>query len=62
MLNLQTIVISLLRSPERREKAQSELSKTNLNWSFLDAIDGAQLNAFPPEYQSAKVRRLLDLI
>ena len=59
LLNLQTIVISLLRSPQRREKAQSELSKTNLNWSFLDAVDGSQLQILPPEYQSRKVKRLL---
>ncbi len=59
MLNLQTLVISLLRSHQRREKAQAELSKTNLNWSFLDAVDGSQLQSFPPEYHSRKVKRLL---
>jgi len=59
MLNLQIVVISLLRSPLRREKARSELSKTSLNWSFLDAVDGSQLQSFPPEYNSRKVRRLL---
>ena len=58
-LNLQAVVISLLNSHARREKARSELSKTKLNWSFLDAVDGSQLQPFPPEYQSAKVRRLL---
>jgi glycosyl transferase, family 25 len=57
--NLQTIVISLLRSPRRREKARSELSKTNLNWSFLDAVDGSNLQTPPPEYQPRKVKRLL---
>jgi glycosyl transferase, family 25 len=59
LLNLQTVVISLLRSPQRREKARSELSKTVLNWSFLDAVDGSQLQSFPPEYQPRKVKRLL---
>jgi glycosyl transferase family 25 len=59
LINIQTIVISLLRSPQRREKAQSELSKTNLSWSFLDAVDGSQLQSPPPEYQSRKVKRLL---
>jgi glycosyl transferase family 25 len=59
MINLQTVVISLLRSLQRREKAQAELSKTNLNWSFLDAVDGSQLQSFPPEYHSHKVKRLL---
>jgi glycosyl transferase family 25 len=58
-LNLQILVISLLRSPQRREKAQSELSKTNLKWSFLDAVDGSQLQSFPREYQSHKVKRMM---
>lgn len=48
----------MLRSPRRREKAQSELLKTNLNWSFLDAVDGSQLQFSPPEYQPRKVKRL----
>jgi glycosyl transferase, family 25 len=59
MQNLKTIVISLLRSPQRREKARSELSRTNLEWSFLDAVDGSKLKSPPPEYNPAKVRRLL---
>ena len=59
MLDLQTVVISLLRSPQRREKAGSELSRTSLNWSFLDAVDGSQLQSFPPEYKPHKVKRLL---
>lgn len=59
MLNLQTVVISLLRSPQRREKATSELAKTTLKWSFIDAVDGSQLHAPPSEYDSRKVRRLL---
>jgi len=59
MNNLQTIVISLLRSPQRREKAGIELSKTSLSWSFLDAVDGSQFQELPKEYNSRKVRRLL---
>jgi glycosyl transferase family 25 len=59
MFDLQTIVISLLRSPQRRETAQSELSRTNLKWSFLDAVDGSQLKSHPPEYKPHKVKRLL---
>jgi len=43
---LQTIVISMLRSPDRRERARQELAKTNLQWRFLDAIDGKLLQ-FP---------------
>lgn len=56
---LRTVVISLLRSPHRREKVQSELSKVNLDWSFLDAVDGSQLQYPLAEYQSRKVKRLL---
>ena len=59
MQNLQTLVISLLRSPQRREKAQEQLSNTKLTWSFLDAVDGSKLQSAPPEYQSRKVKRLL---
>ena len=59
MLNLQTLVISLLRSPQRREKTKSELSRTNLEWSFLDAVDGSKLQYPIPEYQAGKVNRLL---
>jgi glycosyl transferase, family 25 len=59
LLNLQTLVISLIRSPQRREKVKSELSKTNLDWSFLDAVDGSQMQFPIPEYNSRKVRRLL---
>ena len=59
MQNLQTVVISLLRSSQRREKVRSELSKTNLKWSFLDAVDGSQLKSSPAEYKPRKVKRLL---
>lgn len=58
MRNFQTVVISLIRSRQRREKAQSELSKTNLTWSFLDAVDGSQFQFSPPEYLAQKVKRL----
>ena len=56
---LQTIVISLTRSSQRREKVQAEMTKTNLIWSFLDAVDGSKLNKSIPEYKSKKVIRLL---
>ena len=57
--DLQTVVISLLRSTQRREKVRSELSKTNLAWSFIDAVDGSQFQSVPPEYNPKKVNRLL---
>lgn len=59
MQNLQTVVISLQRSTQRREKVRSELSRTNLVWSFIDAVDGSQLQSVPPEYKPHKVKRLL---
>ena len=58
-MNLQILVISLQRSPERREKVTQELSKTNLNWSFIDAVDGKLLTSEPKEYDPEKVKRLL---
>lgn len=57
-MELQTLVISLLRSPQRREKASQELAKTNLKWSFLDAVDGSKMQEDPPEYKRRKVKRL----
>jgi len=49
----------MLRSPDRRERTAQELEKTNLQWEFLDAIDG-KLLAWPvPEYLPKKVKRLL---
>lgn len=59
MFNLQTIVISLVRSPQRREKARAELAKTSLQWDFLDAVDGSKLQSPPQEYDAKRVRRLL---
>jgi len=56
---LQTIVISMLRSPDRRERARQELAKTNLQWRFLDAIDGKLLQFPIAEYDNAKVEKLL---
>lgn len=57
-VGLQTIVISLLRASQRREKVRQELSKTNLEWTFLDAVDGSKMQGYPPEYKRHKVKRL----
>jgi len=56
---LQTLVISMLRSPDRRERAAQELSKTSLEWNFLDAVDGKLLERPIPEYLPKKVIQLL---
>jgi len=56
---LQTLVISMIRSPERRERARQELAKTHFQWDFLDAVDGKLLQFPIPEYSAKKVQRLL---
>jgi glycosyl transferase family 25 len=56
---IQALVISLPGSSDRQEKARSELTKTDLNWRFLDAIRGSALTTLPAEYQPKKVKRLL---
>jgi len=55
---VQILVISLKRSPDRREKVKQELSKITLPWEFLDAVDGSQMSLPPPEYKPTKVKRL----
>lgn len=49
----------MLRSPDRRERATQELGKTNIEWQFLDAVDGKLLNFPIPEYDDKKVEKLL---
>ena len=56
---LQVLVISLQRSPERRSKVAGELGRTNLRWSFLDAVDGRRLDLGTVPYSVRKVERLL---
>ncbi len=58
-LNIKILVISLKDAQARREKAAIALNSTNLSWEFLDAIDGRNFKAPPPEYNSKKVARLL---
>ena len=59
MKPIQIVVISLEHSLDRKKKVAEVLSKTNLNWSFLLAVDGRELNYPIPEYPSKKVNRLL---
>ena len=56
---MQTLVISMSRSPDRRSRACEELAKTTIDWQFLDAVDGALLEFPIPEYDAKKVERLL---
>lgn len=57
--DLQVLVISMPQSLERRNRAQLELAKTQLNWQFLEAVDGKKLSFPIPEYPAKKVNRLL---
>ena len=57
-LPLQIVVISLLRSIDRRKKVELEMQKMSTPWSFLDAVDGSQLKGSPIEYQPKKVKKL----
>ncbi|OYY08913.1 MAG: hypothetical protein B7Y67_16365, partial [Polynucleobacter sp. 35-46-11] len=49
----------MLRSPDRRQRAAEELAKTNIEWEFLDAVDGKLLTPPIPEYLPEKVKNLL---
>jgi glycosyl transferase family 25 len=55
---IEVLVISLERSLERRKRVEEQLSKTSINWRFLDAVDGYALARMPFSYKQAKVKRL----
>ena len=57
-LPIQVFVISLKRSIQRRKRVEEQLNKTNIQWNFLDAVDGYALPEMPPSYQKSKVKRL----
>jgi glycosyl transferase family 25 len=59
MLDLQILVISLLRSTARRARVTHELSSIGRSWQFLDAIDGSEFCPPKSEYDPVKVIRLL---
>jgi glycosyl transferase family 25 len=59
MRGLQTLVISLKDSTGRQAKVAAEMAKTQLEWRFLDAVDGSKLDMSNVPYTAAKVRRLL---
>lgn len=46
----EVIVISLTRAAERRAAVAEELGRHAIDFRFFDAIDGATLDATPPEY------------
>jgi glycosyl transferase family 25 len=59
MRTLQTLVISLQHSEQRRIKVAQQMAKTSLTWRFLDAVDGALLDLEKFPYKAQKVKRLL---
>ena len=58
MQAIQVLVISLERSTDRRVRVQNELKDFDLDWEFLNAVDGFTLKELPKSYKPAKVRRL----
>jgi glycosyl transferase, family 25 len=58
MLPLQILVISLKHSAARQAKVTSEMAKTRLEWSFMDAVDGSKLDLTTVPYNAAKVKRM----
>ncbi len=58
MYNLKALVISLESAHKRRKTVRDLLEDTRLDWSFLNAVDGKLLKT-TPEYNAAKVKRLL---
>ncbi len=57
-LPLQVFVISLERSTERRGRVEGQLIKTDIQWQFLNAVDGYALPSMPSSYKQSKVKRL----
>lgn len=55
----KVLVISMVRSPERRERVRREMESINLPWQFLDAVDGNCLDFPLKEYSEIKVKKLL---
>lgn len=57
--NLLIVVISLIGATSRRNVAQDQLKELNLDWQFLDAVDGRLFKSQPKEYNEKRVKRLL---
>lgn len=47
---IEIVVISLVRSTERRLAAARQLEVAGLPWSFVEAVDAATFPPFPPEF------------
>ena len=42
--NMPIYVINLKSRPKRKERAEKELNKYNINYTFIEAVDGSKLN------------------
>lgn len=54
----QIFVISLEKSTERRRRVVEEFSNLDIQWEFIEAIDGSKLAKPPSGYFKKKVQRL----
>jgi glycosyl transferase family 25 len=54
---MRSYVINLARSPERRHYMEAQLSRTTLDWEFVDAVDG---RALTPAEEGLVAVNLLD--
>lgn len=53
----EVVVISLAHARERREGVTGELGRQALDFRFFDAVEGARLGAWPPEYDRTRRMR-----
>jgi glycosyl transferase family 25 len=51
---LKTLVISIKGQEDRRSYISKTLNNLGLNWEFIDAVIGKNLNGFPNEYNASK--------
>lgn len=51
---LKTLVISIKGQEDRRSYISKTLNDLGLNWEFIDAVIGKNLNGFPIEYNASK--------
>ena len=56
---VHAFVISLKSAAERQAASRKQLDKLDINWDFIDAVDGRLINDEISEYPRKKVNRLL---
>jgi glycosyl transferase family 25 len=58
-MNLKVLIISLKTSLQRRDQVRQQMENTELDWEFLDAIDGRLADFTSLLYDARKVKKLL---